>query len=91
MYQPGFRTNHSTDFCLAQSIDFVLTDMDKQMHTGMILVGLKKAFDTLDQGVLLEKVKYFAFLTSVIEWFEFYLSGKKILVCIDNFFLRLEH
>ena len=25
MYQSGFRTNHSTDFCLAQLIDFVLT------------------------------------------------------------------
>ena len=55
MYQSGFRTNHSTDLCLAQLIDFVATGMDKQMHTGMILVDLHKAFDTLDHGVLLEK------------------------------------
>ena len=40
MYQSGFRTNHSTDLCLAQLIDFVATGMDKQMHTGMILVDL---------------------------------------------------
>ena len=45
MYQSVFRTNHSTDLCLAQLIDFVATGMDKQMHTGMILIDLQKAFD----------------------------------------------
>ena len=52
MYQSGFRTNHSADLCLAQLIDFVATGMDKQIHTGMTLVDLQKAFDTLDHGVL---------------------------------------
>ena len=55
MYQSGFRTNHSTDLCLAQLIDFVATGMDKQMHTGMILVDLQEAFDTLNHGILLKK------------------------------------
>ena len=86
MYQSGFRTNHSTDLCLAQLIDFVATGMDKQMHTGMILVDLQKAFDTLDHGVLLVKMKYFGFQVSVIKWFESYLSNRKFLVCIDDVF-----
>ena len=86
MYQSGFRTNHSTDLCLAQLIDFVATGMDKQMHTIMILVDLQKAFDTLSHGVLLEKIKYFGFRASVIKWFESYLSNRKFLVCIDNLF-----
>ena len=67
MYQSGFRTNHSTDICLDQLIDFVLNGMDKQMHTGMILVDLQKAFDTLDHGILLEKMIYFGFQTSVFK------------------------
>ena len=86
MYQSGFRMNHSTDLCLAQLIDFVATGMDKQMHTGMILVDLQKAFDTLDHGVLLEKMKYFGFRAPVIKWFESYLSNRTFLVCIDNIF-----
>ena len=58
----------------------------------MKLVDLQKAFDTLDHGVLLKKVKYFGFQTSVIKWFEFYFSNREYLVCINNvFFLRLEH
>ena len=48
MYQSGFRTNHSANLCLVQLIDFVATGMDKQMHTGMILVDLQKGFATLD-------------------------------------------
>ena len=58
MYQSGFRTNHSIDLCLTQLIDFVAIGMDKQMHTDMKLVDFQKAFDTLDHGVLLEKMKF---------------------------------
>ena len=68
MYQSGFRTNHSTDLCLAQLIDFVATGMDKQMHTGMILVDLQKAFDTLPYGVL----------TDVFHGFFFFLKKLKL-------------
>ena len=46
MYQPSLRTNHSTDFCLAQLVDFLLTGMDKHMHIGITLVHLKKVLDT---------------------------------------------
>ena len=69
--------NNSTDFCLAKLIDFVLTGANKQTHTGMILVDLQKVFDTLDDGVLLEKNEI---------WFETYLSDRKLLICSDNVF-----
>ena len=55
MYQSGFRTNHSIDVCLGHLIDFVLSGVDKLMHTSMILVDLQKAFDTLDYGILPKK------------------------------------
>ena len=55
MYDPGLRTKHSTDLCLALLTDFFATDMDKQMHTGMILVDLHKAFYSLDDGYSLKK------------------------------------
>ena len=73
MYESGFRTNHSTDFCLAQVIDFFFTGMNKQMHTGMVLVGF------------FEKIKYFGFQISVHKWLE-YLSNRIFLVCVDNVF-----
>ena len=85
MYQSGFRRNESTDICLAKFIDFVLTDMDKQKHTGMILVDFQKAFDTFDLELLFEKNKYFGFWRSVIKWFESYLSNRQFLVSICFF------
>ena len=69
-------------------IDFVATGMDKQMHTGMILVDLQKAFDTLDHGVLLEKIR-FCFpgicngLSPIFQTESFWF--------VLMFFLRLEH
>ena len=59
--------------------------MDKQTNTGMTLPDLQKAFDTLDHEVLLEKMAYFRFRTSVNQWFESYLSNRKFLICIDVF------
>ena len=56
------------------------------MYTGMILADPQKAFDTLNHGVLLEKMKYFGFRASVIKRFEFYLSIRKFLVCIGKAF-----
>ena len=86
MFQSGFRTDHSKDFCLAQLTGFVSTGMDKQMHISTTLVDLQKVFDTLDHGVLLKKMKYFGFGTYVIKCFEPYLSSRKYLFCIDNAF-----
>ena len=66
--------------------DFVATGMDKQRDNGMILVDLQKAFDSLNHGGLLEKIKYFGFWISVIKWLESYLSNRKFLLCTDNVF-----
>ena len=38
-----------------------------------------------DPYFIIEKMKYFGFWTSVIKWFESYLSNRKFLVCIDVF------
>ena len=55
-YQSIFRANFSTDSCLVQLTDFILRSMGKVFHTGMILIDLQKAFDTLDHTVLLQKM-----------------------------------
>ena len=63
---------------LSGSLDrLCLTGMDKQMHTGMILIDLETDLDTLEQEFLLEKMKYIGSLTSVIKPSEYYLSNRK--------------
>ena len=46
--QSGFRASFSTDWWLALLVDLVLSEVDKGMYTGMILMDFQKYFVTLD-------------------------------------------
>ena len=54
-FQPGFTKMFSKDSCLVHLTDYIIKSMEKGQHTGMILIHLQKAFDTLDHNVLLKK------------------------------------
>ena len=55
-YQSGFRKKDSTDFCLSFLNDKILKGFDQGLITGMILIDLQKAFDTIDHDILLQKL-----------------------------------
>ena len=83
-YQSGFRGNHSTNLCLSFLTDKVLKGFDEGLLTGMILIDLQKAFDTIDHEILLQKLKAIKFSESTIKWFKSYLSERIFLVNIEN-------
>ena len=56
-YQSGFRANHSTNLCLSFLTDKILKGFDKSWLTGIILIDLKKAFNTIDHEILVQKLK----------------------------------
>ena len=85
-YQSGFRANHSTDFCLSYLNDKILKGFDSGLLTGMILIDLQKAFDTIDHKILLDKMPLFGFSPPTIQWFESYLIGRTFRVSLDNFY-----
>ena len=60
-YQSGFPKNHSTDTCLSYPTDKILTGFDSGFLTGMILIDLQKAFDTINHNILLEKLSLAGF------------------------------
>ena len=53
-YQSGFRKHHSTDTCLSYLTDKVKIGFEEGLLTGMVLIDLQKAFDTIDHSILLE-------------------------------------
>ena len=85
-FQSRFRKNFPTDFCLAQLTDYIIKDMNKRQHTGMILIDLQKAFDTLDHDVLIKEMECVCFKNPVIKWFKSYLSNRKVFVLIEGVF-----
>ena len=59
---------------------------DSGLLTGMILINLQKAFDTIDHEILIEKVKCMGFSNDVTKWFECYLSKRMFLMNTENSF-----
>ena len=55
-YQSGFRKLHSTDTCLSYLNDKILKGIDCGLMTGLILIDLQKAYDTIDHDILLQKM-----------------------------------
>ena len=47
-YQSGFKSKHSLKTCLVHLSNQALKNFETRKSTGMILIGLQKAFDTLD-------------------------------------------
>ena len=56
------------------------------MMTGMILIDLKNAFDTIDLDVLLQKLYTIGFSKHTVNWFKSYLSNRSFLVNLGNSF-----
>ena len=79
-YQSGFRSNHSTNVCLSYLTNKILKGFDDGKITGMILIDLQKAFDTIDHKILLDKMRYLGFSQSSINWFRSYLTNRTFTV-----------
>ena len=60
-YQSGFRKFHSNDTCLSYLNDKILKGIHHGLMTGLILIDLQKAFDTVDHEILLKKMVHLQF------------------------------
>ena len=83
-YQSGFRKHYSTDNCLSYLTDKVRTGFEKGLLTGMVLIDLQKAFDTIDHGILLDKMNCLGFSNSTVEWFNSYLTNRSFIVNVGK-------
>ena len=83
-YQSGFGNNHSTDLFLSFLNDKILKDFDNGVYTGMILIDLQKAFDTINHKTLLDKLLPISFSKNTISWYESYLAERHFTVEVAN-------
>ena len=75
-FQSGFRPLYSTDSCLIHLSDFIRLNMDKGLYTGMVLLDLQKAFDTVNHQILCQKLSSIGLDPLSITWFHSYLSDR---------------
>ena len=83
-YQSGFRPDHSTNSCLSYLTNSVRQGFENGLLTGMILIDLQKAFDTIDHQILLKKLNCIGFSSSSIKWFESYLEKRTFSVQVED-------
>ena len=56
--QHGFRGLHSTTSATSNFLDDIMLNLDKGYHTTAVFLDIKKAFDTIDHKILLNKIKH---------------------------------
>ena len=75
---------HSTDTALTFLADKLRANMDEGLYTGMVLIDLQKAFDTVDYTILTTKLNAIGIDDSAGSWFKSYLTGRKQVVKING-------
>ena len=75
-HQFGFRKNHSTNYLMFDLIDEIYKSKSKCFKPGIIFLDIKKAFDTVNHDILLEKLKYYGIGGIVLIWFQNFLTNR---------------
>ena len=88
-YQSGFRTKHYTDTCPSLLHNKILKGIDGGLLTGMILIDLQKAFDTIDHEIFSMKLECMGFSKSTILWYKSYLKNRTFQVNIEDEYSNL--
>ena len=78
--QFGYRSKSSTELATALFIDSIRRSGDKGLLPGAVYLDLSKAFDTLDHGRLLEKMKSHGVNGLALTWFTDYLFQRSQVV-----------
>ena len=58
--------------------------MDKSLINGIILLDLKKVFDTMDYKILLVKLRLYGVNENGLKWFASYLTDRKQKTVVDG-------
>ena len=93
--QSAYCEDHSTETALLKVKTGLLTALDNQEISCLILLDLSAAFDTVSHKFLLNRLKYHVgFGSKVLEWIEDYLYDRVQQVKIDDKVsdsVKLEH
>ena len=72
-----FRPKHSTEYAALELVDRIITQTDKKEVTINFFLDLSKAFDTIDQTILLAKLRYCGIHDTSLRLLKRYLNNRK--------------
>ena len=83
-HQSGNKKQFFTETLTIFTNDTILKAMDNKMLTALVLLGLSKAFDSINHNILLQKLEHIGASESSLRWFNSYLSGRSQVVRIGS-------
>jgi len=84
-FQSSYRQNHSTETALAKVTNNILTKMNTQEVTLLVMLDLSAAFDTVNHSILLTRLNEELGICGVAsEWFKSYLANRGQQVSVDG-------
>ena len=75
-HQWGFRSLYSRSLALIDCADNWAINIDNGNINFTVLLDIKKAFDTIDHNILLQKLNHYGVANSELEFFQSYLSNR---------------
>ena len=83
--QSAYRAKHSTETALAKVQSDILTNMDQQKITQLVMIDLSAAFDTVDHDLLLTIMEdLFGVSGLALRWFSSYLHQRSQHIAIEG-------
>ena len=88
--QFGFRKSHSITTALLDCTNEWYVNLDKKLFNLVVLIDLKKAFDTVDHQVLLRKLELCGIKGQALTLFKSYLTNRNQICQIKNLFHQID-
>uniref|UniRef100_M3XJH3 Reverse transcriptase domain-containing protein n=1 Tax=Latimeria chalumnae TaxID=7897 RepID=M3XJH3_LATCH len=85
LHQPDCFFYNSTKNALVKVVSDLLTTMDKGLLSLLVQLDLSSAFDTIDHGILLDRLEHHLGISgTILNWFQSFLSGRSQVVRIRD-------
>lgn len=82
--QSGFRGGHGTETALAHVTDEIITASDSGLGSILVLLDFSRAFDCINQELLLEKLRHYGLSEGACSWFQSYLHDRMQYVEVED-------
>ena len=83
-HQYGFRQHYSTYMAILELVNNIYQGFENNEYTIGIFVDLKKAFDTVNHNILLDKLNFYGIRGTPLAWLASYLSNRQQYVQIHD-------
>ena len=82
--QYEFRANHSTSHALTDVLISLYDNINDEKYTALLLLDLKKAFDTVNHKTLLTKLEHYGIYGPTLNCFASFLTNRFQYVSLEN-------